>query len=180
MLVCFSHGKESGPWGTKISAMAGLVRDRGHTAESVDYRGLDDPAARVDKLVDHCRNYPDPVLLVGSSMGAHVAAAASSLLTSVAGLFLLAPAFYMPGYEQLTPQPGTGRIVVVHGWDDDVVPVDNAIRWAKQHRADLHIFPAGHRLTERLFEINRLLDGFLAHVERETALVCGSKPPTRG
>lgn len=176
MLVCFSHGKERGPWGTKISAMAGVVRDRGHTAESVDYRGLDDPAVRVDRLVDHCRHSPGPVLLVGSSMGGHVAAAASSRLASVVGLFLLAPAFYMPGYEHLTPEPGTGRIVVVHGWQDDVVPVANAIRWAKENRADLHIFPAGHRLTERLFEINRLLDGFLAHVEREIALSSGPTP----
>lgn len=176
MIVCFSHGKESGPWGTKIAAMAGVVRERGHAAESLDYQGLDDPAVRVDKLVDHCRHRPGPVLLVGSSMGAHVAAAASSRLSSVAGLFLLAPAFYMPGYEHLTPEPGTGRIVVIHGWDDDVVPADNAIRWAKRYRADLHIFPAGHRLMERLFEINRLLDGFLAHVEREIALASGPGP----
>ncbi len=168
VLVCFSHGKESGPWGTKISAMAGVARDRGHAAESVDYRGIADPGARVAKLVEHCRDRPGPVVLVGSSMGGHVAAAASAQL-EVAGLFLLAPAFYMPGYEQLTPRPGTGRIAVIHGWEDDVVPVANAIRWAREYRADLHVFPAGHRLTERLFEINRLLDGFLAHIERETA-----------
>jgi predicted esterase len=167
VLVCFSHGKESGPWGTKISAMAGVVRDRGHVAESVDYQGVPDPVERVAMLVAHCRDRSGPIVLAGSSMGGHVAAAASAQL-EVAGLFLLAPAFYMPGYEHLTPTPGTGRIVVVHGWEDDVVPVANGIRWAREFRADLHVYPAGHRLTERLFEINRLLDGFLAHIERET------------
>ena len=172
MLVCFSHGKDSGPWGTKISAMAGVARDRGHTAESVDYRGISDPAERVAMLVAHCRSRPGPIVLVGSSMGGHVAAAASSQL-EVAGLFLLAPAFYMPGYERLTPRPGTGRIVVIHGWADDVVLVANGIRWAREYRADLHVYPAGHRLTERLFEINRLLDGFLAHIERETGIAPG-------
>ena len=34
--VVFSHGKESGPWGTKIMAMAAVVRDLGLTVESVD------------------------------------------------------------------------------------------------------------------------------------------------
>ncbi len=24
-IVCFSHGKESGPWGTKIKALAGVA-----------------------------------------------------------------------------------------------------------------------------------------------------------
>ena len=49
--VVFSHGKESGPWGSKITAMAAVVRDLGSALESVDYRGLDDPGDRVRKLV---------------------------------------------------------------------------------------------------------------------------------
>src|SRR5580693_5898695 len=44
--VVFSHGKESGPWGRKITAMAALVRELQSAVESVDYRGLDDPPAR--------------------------------------------------------------------------------------------------------------------------------------
>src|SRR5665213_561997 len=48
--VVFSHGKESGPWGSKITAMAAAVRELGSAVESVDYRGLDDPALRVRKL----------------------------------------------------------------------------------------------------------------------------------
>ena len=96
-LVCFSHGKESGPWGTKIAAMADLARDRGLAVESIDYRGMDDPLARVEKLVGHCAPLDRPLVLVGSSMGGHVAAAASARLPGVEGLFLLAPAFFMPG-----------------------------------------------------------------------------------
>src|SRR5271165_1228200 len=49
--VVFSHGKESGPWGAKITAMAAVARDLELGVESVDYRGIDDPAARVDKLI---------------------------------------------------------------------------------------------------------------------------------
>ena len=51
MVVVFSHGKESGPWGSKITAMADVARSLGMAVESVDYRGIADPAARVEKLV---------------------------------------------------------------------------------------------------------------------------------
>lgn len=159
--ICFSHGKESGPWGSKISAMADLARDRGLQVESLDYRGMDDPAARVAKLVGHCRSLQRPLVLVGSSMGGHVAAAAATELPDVRGLFLIAPAFYMPGYEALTPAPRAARITIVHGWRDDVVPVDNSIRFARECRAGLHLIDGDHRLTDHVFEINRIFDWFL-------------------
>ena len=162
--VCFSHGKESGPWGSKISAMADLARDRGLEVESIDYRGMDDPLARVAKLVAHCQPLQKPLVLVGSSMGGHVAAAASAQLAAVRGLFLIAPAFYMPGYEALTPVPRAARITIVHGWRDDVVPVDNSIRFAREQHAGLHLIDGDHRLTDHIFEINRFFDWFLDDV----------------
>ncbi|MGB5621823.1 MAG: alpha/beta fold hydrolase [Gammaproteobacteria bacterium] len=165
LYVCFSHGQESGPWGTKISAMADLARDRGCDVESVDYRGLDRPGDRVDRLVEHCRPLDQRLVLVGSSMGGHVAAAASGQL-EVAGLFLIAPAFFMPGYEPLTPTPRASRVSVVHGWRDDVVPVANSIRWCTEHRAELHLIDGDHRLTDRVFEINRLLDWLLHDLQQ--------------
>jgi predicted esterase len=162
--VCFSHGRESGPWGAKIAAMADLARDRGLDAESLDYRGMEDPAARVDKLVAHCEALARPLVLVGSSLGGYVAAAASTRLPDVQGLFLIAPAFYMPGHESLTPEPRARRITIVHGWRDDVVPPANSIRFAARHQASLHLIDGDHRLNDRLFEINRFFDWFLDDV----------------
>ena len=162
--VCFSHGKESGPWGTKIAAMADLARDRGLAVDSLDYQGMDDPAERVARLVAYCSGIDGPLVLVGSSMGGHVAASASAQLADVRGLFLIAPAFYMPGYEELTPKPVARRITVVHGWRDDVVPAANSIRFAAQHSAGLHLIDGDHRLTERIFEINRFFNWFLDDV----------------
>ena len=49
--VCFSHGQESGPWGTKITLLAEVARELGWTVESLDYRGMDDARDRVVKLV---------------------------------------------------------------------------------------------------------------------------------
>jgi pimeloyl-ACP methyl ester carboxylesterase len=158
--VLFSHGKESGPWGSKITAMAQVVRDFRLGAESVDYRGIDDPTARVEKLIAEGRQLEGPLLLVGSSMGGHVAAAAAKSLDAGA-LFLLAPAFYMRGFEQYTPRYVAVPTVIVHGWHDEVVPVDNSIRWAREHRATLHVLDSDHRLEDQIEAICQLLRNFL-------------------
>ena len=92
--VIFSHGQESGPWGTKIRAMAELVRTMGCGADSIDYQGIADPAERVEKCVHECAAVDDQLILVGSSMGGHVATAAAARLRPV-GFLLLAPSCLM-------------------------------------------------------------------------------------
>ncbi|MCI0516667.1 MAG: alpha/beta hydrolase, partial [Woeseiaceae bacterium] len=67
--VYFSHGQESGPWGTKIRAMAEAAKALGCRVESIDYQGMADPTQRVEKLVAACRGVTEPLVLVGSSMG---------------------------------------------------------------------------------------------------------------
>ncbi len=161
--VIFSHGQESGPWGTKIRAMVDTVKDMGCHADSVDYRGIADPTERVEKLIAECRNISDTLILVGSSMGGHVATAASDPLRA-AGLFVLAPAYYMEGYESLTPAPPDARICIVHGWHDDIVPVDSSIRFARQCHATLHLVDGDHRLTANIDEINYYLRHFVGQI----------------
>lgn len=158
--VVFSHGKESGPWGSKITAMAAKVRESGVAVESVDYRGIEDPTARVRKLVDAAGALRGPLVLVGSSMGGHVSGAAAAQLKP-RGVFLLAPAFYMPGFETYTPQDVPCPSVIVHGWHDDVVPVENSIRWAREHSSALHLLASGHRLDDQIDLICALLLQFL-------------------
>src|ERR1700692_2582789 len=141
--VVFSHGKESGPWGSKITAMAAVVGELGWAVESVDYRGLDDPRDRIRKLIERGRALEHPLVLVGSSMGGYVSAAAASEL-GVQGLFLLAAAFYMAGYEQYTPQDVNCPSSIPHGWHDVIVPVENSIRWAREHQAALYLLNSDH------------------------------------
>jgi pimeloyl-ACP methyl ester carboxylesterase len=158
--VVFSHGKESGPWGSKITAMAAAARDLKAGVESVDYRGMEDPLQRVEKLIAEAGKLTGPIVLVGSSMGGHVAAAAAGKI-GAAALFLLAPAFYMPGFEQYTPRGVAVPTAIVHGWHDDIVPVDNSVRWAREHRATLHVLDSDHRLEDKIPVICRLLGDFL-------------------
>ena len=158
--VVFSHGKESGPWGGKITAMAGVVRELGCRAESVDYRGLNDPADRVAKLIEAAASLEGPLVLVGSSMGGHVSGTAAAQLQP-RGLFLLAPAFYMSGFEAHTPRGIACPTVIVHGWHDDIVPVDNSVRWAREHSATLHVVDSDHRLEDQIPAISGWLKQFL-------------------
>ena len=158
--VIFSHGQESGPWGTKIQAMAELARGLGCNVDSIDYQGIADPTMRVEKLVRECSDISDPLILVGSSMGGHVATAAAEVLRA-AGLFVLAPAYYMEGYEELTPPPPTMQFCIVHGWHDDIVPVENSIRYARHCSATLHLVNGDHRLTANISEINEYLGQFI-------------------
>lgn len=158
--VYFSHGQESGPWGSKIKSMAAVVEKLGCRTTSVDYQGIADPTDRVNKLIAECANVEEPLVLVGSSMGGHVATAAAAKVGAV-GLFVLAPAYYMRGYESLTPPAPEMPIAIVHGWNDDVVPVENSIRFAKECNASLHILDADHRLTANIDDINHLLTRFI-------------------
>ena len=161
--VVFSHGQEGGPWGTKIRAMADAVNGLGCAVESIDYQGIADPTRRVRKLIDQCKDFEDNIILVGSSMGGHVATAAAAEV-GAAGLFVLAPAYFMPGYEELTPVPPDLPIAIVHGWRDDVVPVENSIRFAKSCNAELHLLDGDHRLTENIGDINYHLQRFVEKI----------------
>ncbi len=162
--VVFSHGQESGPWGTKIRAMADLVRQKGLEAVSIDYQGMADPGDRVAKLLAEASSIDDTLILVGSSMGGHVATAAAAEL-GAAGLFVLAPAYFMEGFEALTPEPPAIPIMIVHGWHDDVVPVENSLRFAETCSATLHIVNGDHRLTANIDDIKRQLAGFIDTLE---------------
>lgn len=161
--VVFSHGKDGDPWGAKIVAMAEVARAQGYLVESVDYRGMDDPLARVQRLMQVCRGLQGSLVLVGSSLGGHVAATVANSI-AVRGLFLLAPAFYMPGYEQYTPKPSSSALTIVHGWRDDIVPIDNSLRYARECRATLHVLDADHRMATHIEQIASLFAGFLRNL----------------
>jgi pimeloyl-ACP methyl ester carboxylesterase len=83
------------------------------------------------------------------------------MLLGAAGLFVLAPAFFMDGYEDLTPAPPSMPICILHGWHDAIVPVENSIRYARSCSATLHIVNGDHRLTDNIAAINEYLTGFI-------------------
>ncbi len=158
--VCFSHGRESGPWGIKIRVMAKIAETLGYRVVSRDDSDTLDPDLRVTRLIDEARAIDGSVVLVGSSMGGYVATTASQAIQPV-GLFLMAPALGMPGYKESMPEPHARKLSIVHGWSDDIVPFDMVLEFARTHRAMLHVVPAGHALVEQLDWLAMIFADFL-------------------
>lgn len=159
-LVVFAHGKESGPWGSKIRHLAEIAQGLGTKVLSPDYSGIASPDERVAYLLSLELPPHSQLILVGSSMGGYVSTVASAKLNP-AGLFLMAPAFGLPGYAEQNPVPKAGAICVVHGWRDEVVPVEHGIRFAAPHCAELHVLDADHRLNEVLPAVGLLFEKFM-------------------
>lgn len=164
-LMVFSHGKDSSPRARKISLLRPLAAERGWLTEAPDYADRDAAAriSQLQELIDE-RNEQRTVL-VGSSMGGVVSVFAARN-RSVDGLFLMAPAVYWPGQEGLDHSVVTGPIHIVHGWRDDIVAADQVIRFAREHRATLHLLDDDHRLASSDRVLEMLFEDFLDRLQQ--------------
>lgn len=165
MKVYFSHGKESGPWGSKIKRLANIAKEHGYSVDSINYSDTFDPDLRVERLLTVLKNAEEDFVLVGSSMGGYVSLVASEQV-NVKGVFLLAPALFIKGYKQQTYNLNHNtNIEIVHGWSDDIIPVENSIQFAKSSDCSLHLISGDHRLNSSLVVVEKLFSQFLnAHV----------------
>jgi fermentation-respiration switch protein FrsA (DUF1100 family) len=163
MRVLWSHGLDAAPWGAKISSLAEVAGRLGFEVTALDYRDLTDPDDRVDRLVKTCGELAEPLVLAGSSLGGYVSIMAAGRV-EVRGLFLLAPALFRPGLKAL-PDVGQIRpVTMVHGWRDEVLPVDESVRFARHCRATLHIVDGDHRLKENIGDLGLYFRQFLEAV----------------
>lgn len=160
LLIVFSHGKESGPWGKKISLLADIGKQFGAEIISPDYSDLPSPELRVDRLLSLDIPAHHKLILVGSSMGGYVSIVASRKLHA-SGLFLMAPAIGLAGYSESMPNIGRQATTIVHGWNDKIVPVGNVFNFSELHKADLHILDADHDLHSCLDQIEHYFTAFL-------------------
>jgi hypothetical protein len=170
MNVYFAHGKESGPWGTKIKALVVIAESKGFNVINPDYSSEPDPDVRVKQLLNLIFIPSDITVLVGSSMGGYVSTVASQVINPT-GLFLMAPAFYLPEYKEQLPTPNAKKTVIVHGLKDEVVPVENSIRFAREHHTELHILEGDHQLTDQLPKIEVLFSWFLDEILDAQSLI---------
>lgn len=157
----FSHGKESGPWGSKIKRLAEVARRFNLDVESINYSDTMDPDIRARRLLDNLQGKKaEDCILVGSSMGGYVTLQAAKEVP-VAASFVLAPAIYMPGYEDRAPQQQLQNLAIVHGWKDEIIPVEHSIRFAREQQCTLHLVDDDHRLISSLPQIENWFSAFL-------------------
>lgn len=169
--VIFIHGKESGPESTKIRAMAGPCAILNLDVFAPDLRDEPDPEVRA-QLVYSMLDTTKPAVLVGSSMGGWVAARVAELAAthkpgSVVGLYLLCPAFGLPGYPSPRPAPAlpASKLFIVHGRHDEIVPLQQSEQAAQDWNCSILTLEDGHRLTDSLSILCLNLLGFLRTVQ---------------
>jgi surfactin synthase thioesterase subunit len=163
MKVIFSHGKESGPWGFKIKRLAAIAEQMGCDVESIDYTDLMDPDSRVERLLAALDNQTEPTILVGSSMGGYVSLIASESVNTK-GLFLMAPALFIASYKRQQHKSMSPWIEIVHGWSDDIIPVEHSIKFAEQANSMLHLIAGDHALNDVVETVESLFKGFISKV----------------
>ena len=153
-----SHGFESGPDATKVTALAEAADALGWTHERPDYTDLDaerdvselgNVPARLSRLLGLAQDAArrGPLVLAGSSLGAYISGLAS-LQVPVAGLFLMAPPIRMGTAHPLDAAPVPTSII--HGWRDELIPADEVMMWAQGRRDRLLMVDDSHRLTEHV------------------------------
>lgn len=165
-IVIYNHGKDSTPWGEKTMAFVEATKHHGYEFESPDYTKKPDPDERVNQLLTLGLTGYRKVVFIGSSMGAYVATIAAESLTNAAGLFLLAPAFYLTGYSRTDFKP-LPKTWVFHGWQDDVVPPENAWLFCQRYRTRLLMLNSDHRLIDHLPLLVEEFEKFLIHIENQ-------------
>lgn len=153
-----SHGFESGPDATKVTALADVAQRLGWTHERPDYSDLDamhevselgDVPKRLQRLLQLAGEAASrgPLVLAGSSLGAWISARAS-LEVPVRGLFLMAPPVSMG------PAPGldAARVPtsIIHGWHDELIPAAQVVEWAGARDARLLLVNDSHRLSDHV------------------------------
>ena len=77
------------------------------------------------------------------------------------GVFLLAPALFMPEYKKQN-YSDKAYIEIVHGWEDEVIPPENSIRFSKKANCSLHLIAGDHRLNSSIETVERLFLQFLS------------------
>jgi alpha/beta superfamily hydrolase len=162
--VFLSHGLESSPSSIKIQAMKTVSEAYpGVVAEAVDHRSSQDPATRLKQMqtaIKRAGADPQRTVLAGSSMGGWVCAQTSAM-TPVLGCFLLAPALALISYPRSRPQISATFSQIIHGWNDDVVPVMPVLELAQQQRISALVLNDGHRLENSVQRITQEFERFL-------------------
>jgi len=160
MKIYFSHGKDSGPFGFKINYLSSIAEEMQIKSESIDYTSTKNPDERVDILINSYDKTEENIVLYGSSMGAYVSLTASKIIKPKA-LFLCAPALYVQDYKIHEFSNLNIPIVIIHGYNDTVVPYKNSVKFAEKHACELHIVNDNHSLSNSQEIISFLFKEFL-------------------
>ena len=138
MKIYLAHGRGGSQHSKEIFHLARTAKRTGHTTHCINDTDTEDPELRSARLTALVASEPEPVVLMGFSMGGYTTLlAAAAHPEKVRGLFLVAPGLYLPRYQVKT-YPVVSPTEIVHGWDDDIVLYEHSVRYAREAGATLH------------------------------------------
>ena len=137
-MIIFAHGMEGSPNGSKIRSL----REAGFEVLAPDFQGMP-LEERVDLLQMICEEHREKsVVLAGSSYGGLAASiVAMRMPDAFRGLLLCAPALHLDeppiNDETVLLAPKGMRTVIIHGIEDDIVPISCSIEYAERSGEDI-------------------------------------------
>ena len=159
-----------------VTTLAKTFAEMGFTALRFNFRGVGESGGVYDhgngevedaiavaryalQEYDPNKNIKLPLILSGFSFGGYVQARAAQSLHP-RRLVLVAPA--VGRFEMPDVPPDT---LVIHGDQDEVVPLDAAMKWAQPQHLPIVVMPgAGHLFHGRLIELKEIVrQNFIEH-----------------
>ena len=156
-MIIFAHGLEGSPNGSKIRAL----REAGFEVIAPDFQGMA-LAKRVDLLQQICEEHRDarPVLAGSSYGGLTASIVAMQMPDAFRGLLLCAPALHLDeppvNEETVLVAPEGMKTIIIHGVEDDIVPISCSVAYAERSRNNIvafHQVNDGHRWADSHKEI---------------------------
>lgn len=165
MKVILSHGRGLNAQSKDMYYLGKTAENLGFEIHKINDELIQNPTIRKEKLSALIANENDELILAGFSMGAYTSLmVAGEYLQKIKGLFLIAPALYIPHYPQ-DNYPTVPNTMIIHGWKDSVVPVEHSIQYAEKHSAELIILNNAHTFLAQP-ELNILCGYFELFLKR--------------
>jgi alpha/beta superfamily hydrolase len=165
-LVCHPHPLQGGTLDNKVAhTLAKTFHAMGYVATRFNFRGVGRSAGTFDEgngetddalaVLRHVRGRFGealPVALAGFSFGSFVQTRVADKVPAE-GLVLVGPAVNRFALQRVPD--GT---IVVHGEEDDVVPLADVLAWARPQELPVVVFPGcGHFFHGRLLQLARIV-----------------------
>jgi uncharacterized protein len=166
-LVAHPHPQQGGTLDNKVvQTLAKTFAALGYAAVRFNFRGVGKSEGQFDNGIGETDDalaalaaakleFGDlPVILAGFSFGSYVQTRVAHVV-SAERLVLVGPAVKRFPIEVVPPDT-----IVIHGEEDDVVPLADVLDWARPQQLPIIVFPgSGHFFHGRLPQLQRLIAG---------------------